>query len=60
MEELSGRSWKTTLIGAVGAVVKVLATLYQTGTVDPSTLASAAFMALFGYFAKDWNVTGGK
>lgn len=52
------KSWKTTLIGCIGAIANAIVPLYNNGSVDAQTLAISAFMALFGFFAKDWNATG--
>jgi hypothetical protein len=53
------RSWKTTLVGCVGAVANALFPLLSTGSVPTETLIMSAVMALLGFVAKDFNVTGG-
>ncbi len=52
-------NWKTTVIGAVGAVLMVVIPMLQGGVFDWKTLVPAAVTALLGWFAKDHNVTGG-
>jgi hypothetical protein len=52
------KSWKTTVIGLVGAIATTLVPLYQNGTVDLQTLISSIAIAVLGFFAKDWNATG--
>lgn len=52
------KSWKTTVIGLIGAIATALFPLIKTGSVDPQTLVSAAALAILGFFAKDWNATG--
>lgn len=47
------KDWKTTAIGAAGAVAETLQSLIVTGNVDTKTLITAGFMAALGYFAKD-------
>jgi hypothetical protein len=51
-------SWKTTLVGCVGAALNALLPLLKTGSVDAQTLITSVAMALLGYLAKDFNVTG--
>lgn len=52
------KNWKTTLVGALGAVFSVVWPLIQTGQVTVKDIAIAAGLALLGYFSKDAGVTG--
>jgi len=52
------RNWKTSLIGAIGAVFTVIWPLVQTGSVDLKDVISAGVLALLGYLAKDAGVSG--
>lgn len=52
------KNWKTTLIGAIGAVFTVVWPLLQTGSVDIKDAVSAGVLALLGYLAKDAGITG--
>lgn len=52
------RNWKTTIIGAIGAVFTVVWPYFQTGNVDIKDAVSAGVLALLGYLAKDAGVTG--
>ena len=52
------KSWKTTLIGAITAVVTAVWPIIQTGSIDWKNLGYAAAIALFAYFVKDHDVTG--
>lgn len=52
------KNWKTTIIGAIGAVFTVVWPLFQTGNVDIKDVVSAGVLALLGYLAKDAGVTG--
>jgi len=51
-------NWKTTILGILAAIMIAVAPLIQTGQVDWKAVALAAAVALFGYFAKDKDVTG--
>lgn len=53
-----GRSWITTVIGLVAAVVNALLPLVQQGTVDAQTLVQSAVFAALGWAAKSFNVSG--
>lgn len=53
------KNWKTTLLGAIGAVLLCVIQAAGTGTVDPKTLIIAAAIAGMGALAKDHDVTGG-
>jgi hypothetical protein len=52
-------SWKTTLIGAILAIVIAVAPILQTGVINWKDVAIAVLVALAAYFTKDKNVTGG-
>lgn len=49
------KSWKTTVLGLFGAVWVVAEPLLSQGAINWPTLGKAAFIAAFGYFAKDFN-----
>lgn len=56
------KNWKTTIVGILGAIFTACLPLIQTGAFDihkdwPS-LIQAAGIALLGYLAKDFNVSG--
>ena len=52
-------SWKTTVIGALIAILVAVQPLIATGTIDWKAVGLAALIALFGFISKDSNVTGG-
>ena len=52
------KSWKTTVVGAVLAIVVAVQPLLQTGQIDWKAVGLGGLIALLGYFAKDSNVTG--
>ena len=52
------KSWKTTLVGCLGAALNAALPLLKTGSIDAQTLITSVAMALLGYLAKDFNVTG--
>jgi hypothetical protein len=52
-------SWKTTLFGALIAICVAVQPLIATGKIDWKAVGLAALIALFGFFSKDSNVTGG-
>jgi hypothetical protein len=52
-------SWKTTLIGAILAIVVAVQPLIATGKIDWKAVVMAALIAGLGYVAKDSDVTGG-
>jgi len=54
------KSYKTTIIGAILAAIIAVQPLIETGSFDLKKVALAAFIALFGYLAKDSDVTGTK
>jgi uncharacterized protein YcfJ len=49
------KDFKTTLTGAIVGAALVGLQLYQTGTTDVKTIATAVGIALLGYLAKDSN-----
>lgn len=53
------KNWKTTLWGAISAVVIVLQPLITTGEINWTSIFFASTITLLGYFAKDNDVTGG-
>jgi hypothetical protein len=52
-------NWKTTLIGALLAIVVAIQPLITTGSIEWSQVILAALIALLGFLAKDFDVTGG-
>ena len=54
------KSYKTTIIGAVLAVIIAVQPLIETGIIDYKKVGLAAIIALFVYLAKDSDVTGTK
>lgn len=52
-------SWKTTVVGAVLALIIAIQPLISTGTIDWKQVIVAALIAILGYVAKDRDVTGG-
>lgn len=53
-------NYKTTILGAILAIVVAIQPLISTGTVDWKAVGMGALIALIGYFAKDAGVTGTK
>lgn len=52
------KSWKSTLAGCVGAAVNIALPLVQTGTVESKTIIISATLAVLGFLAKDFDVSG--
>lgn len=52
------KSWRTTIIGAIGATFVAIQPLIETGAIDWKSVGIAALIALFGYLAKDAGVSG--
>lgn len=54
------KNWKTTLLGAVAAATVAISTYASNGgdLADWKLWVGTIVTALFGYFAKDANVTG--
>lgn len=52
------KNWRTTLAGAVLAVVIAVQPFIESGAWDLKSVAVAAFVALLSYLAKDAGVTG--
>jgi len=52
------KSWKTTILGAIAAIFIAVQPLVETGVIDWKAVGLAALIALFGYLAKDADVTG--
>ena len=53
------KNWKTTLIGVAGGLLIAVGGVMTDGAVDFAELAAAVSTALLGFFAKDFNVSGG-
>lgn len=53
------KNWKTTLVGAILAVIIAVQPLITTGQIDWKQVGFAALVALFGFVQKDNDVTGG-
>ena len=52
-------NWRTTLTGAVGAVALALENSLSTGALpDRKTLVMSAVLALLGFLAKDFGISG--
>ena len=52
------KNYRTTIIGGILAIIIAVQPILETGAVDWKKLGIAALVALFGYLAKDSNVTG--
>jgi nicotinamide riboside transporter PnuC len=52
------KNWRTTLVGALLAVLTIIQPLIEDGTVTPIRIAIAGAIALLGYLMKDFSVTG--
>jgi len=52
------KNWRTTLVGALLAVLTIIQPLIEDGSVTPIRIAIAGAIALLGYLMKDFNVTG--
>jgi hypothetical protein len=52
-------SWKTTVVGAILALIIAIQPLIATGTIDWKQVIIAGLIAVLGYVAKDRDVTGG-
>jgi len=52
------KNWRTTLVGAIGAVFIAVQPIIETGLIDWKAVGIAALVALFSYLAKDAGVTG--
>jgi len=52
------KNWKTTLVGAILALFVAVQPIMETGAVDWKKIVIACGVALFGYLAKDFNVSG--
>jgi hypothetical protein len=52
------KNWRTTLVGAILAVIIAVQPIITTGAVDWKAVGLAALVALLGYLAKDAGVTG--
>jgi uncharacterized membrane protein YgaE (UPF0421/DUF939 family) len=52
------KSWKTTVLGLVIAILVAVQPIVANGAVDWKAVALAVLIAAAGYFAKDNNVSG--
>ena len=52
------KNWKTTLVGFLIGGVKIGYALYRTGDLTVDNLVTSLGIALVGFMAKDFNVTG--
>jgi len=52
------KSWKTTIVGAIVAAIVAIQPIIETGVIDWKKVGIAALIAVFGYVAKDADVTG--
>jgi hypothetical protein len=52
-------SWVTTVLGCVIAICVAIQPLITTGVIDWKQVGFAALIAAFGFFTKQYNVTGG-
>lgn len=52
-------SWKTSVLGALLAIVVAVQPIIATGQIDWKAVAMAALIAAITFFTKDKNVTGG-
>jgi hypothetical protein len=46
-------NWKTTLTGAILAIIVAVQPIIETGVIDWEKIAFASVIALFGYLTKD-------
>ncbi len=53
------KNWKTTLFGCLTAVATYLGTVDWNNPVDWKTLIAPILIAVWSFFQKDMNVTGG-
>ena len=51
------KSWKTTIVGAILAVIVAIQPIIETGVIDWKKIGLAALIAVFGYLAKDATAT---
>ena len=52
------KSWRTTLTGAILAIVIAVEPIISTGVIDWKRVGMGALIALMGYLAKDAGVSG--
>lgn len=52
------KSYKTTLLGLLAAVIMAIEPIVSTGKIDYERLMWAAIIAIGGYIVKDFNVSG--
>jgi hypothetical protein len=52
-------NYKTTIAGCAGAACLAASKIIETGTIDYQTIITAVIVAILGFLAKDFNVTGG-
>lgn len=56
---LLGNSWKTSVLGALGAVLQLVIAQSSSGQIDWKVIGSALLTYLFGRATKDAGITGG-
>lgn len=52
------KSWKTTILGLIAAIGVAIVPILESGTIDWKSIIIAALIAIFGYIAKDHDVSG--
>jgi len=52
------KNWRTTLVGAITAIVIAVAPVLETGNISWKAIIVAALVAIGGYLAKDAGVSG--
>ena len=52
------KNWKTTLVGAIAGGLTAIAPLLEGSDVSVSSILSGFAIAVLGYLAKDFGVTG--
>lgn len=50
------KNWKTTILGALAAIIIAIQPLIETGEINWKSVVIAAAIAALGYFAKDKEV----
>jgi hypothetical protein len=54
------KSWLTTIIGILGAMIQLLTAYSSTGSVSPAEVTAALSTLAIGLGAKSFNVSGNK
>lgn len=52
------KNWRTTAVGIIGAIVNTAYPLITQGIVSPETIIISVILAVLGYLAKDFKVSG--